>query len=385
MDERGPLVSHTLDSLTPDDPEVDWGWDDVPETLRPRRRLPKWPFVIAGLMLLLGTVLALAWPINVPYYAMSPGPVNDVSDFVQIDDPVDVSTGDLFFLTVSLKEVNVLEWLAAKLDSRVDLSPRETIRPAGVSQEDLRRQNIELMERSKQNAIFVALTRLGYEVTYEGSGALVNATIEESAAEGVLESGDVIVALNGEPVEFSTDAVAIIGEFGPGESITLMIERPIGEEGTEFETLEIPIVLGPYRSVEDDGDIVVDESRGMVGVMLGDAPVELVFPVEVEIDSRNIGGPSAGLMFTLEIMDELSADDLTGGHRIAGTGTIDQDGVVGSIGGVRQKVYGAIDAGADFVLVPSNNYDDALTAAGDDIEVVAVGTIDDALSFLETL
>jgi len=281
--------------------------------------------------------------------------------------------------------VNVLEWLAAKLDSRVDLSPRETIRPAGVSQEDLRRQNIELMERSKQNAIFVALTRLGYEVTYEGSGALVNATIEESAAEGVLESGDVIVALNGEPVEFSTDAVAVIGEFGPGESITLMIERPIGEEGTEFETLEIPIVLGPYRSVEDDGDIVVDESRGMVGVMLGDAPVELVFPVEVEIDSRNIGGPSAGLMFTLEIMDELSADDLTGGHRIAGTGTIDQDGVVGSIGGVRQKVYGAIDAGADFVLVPSNNYDDALTAAGDDIEVVAVGTIDDALSFLETL
>jgi PDZ domain-containing protein len=123
----------------------------------------------------------------------------------------------------------------------------------------------------------------------------------------------------------------------------------------------------------------------MVGVTLMDADVQVVFPVDVEIDSRNIGGPSAGMMFTLEIMDELTPTDLTDGHRIAGTGTIDQDGVVGAIGGVRQKVYGAIDAGAEYVLVPTDNYDDAVDAAGDNIGVVAVGTIDDALGFLDTL
>jgi PDZ domain-containing protein len=385
MDDHGSRDSFTLDTPPPDEPEGDGFWDDLPESLQPRRRLPKWPFVVASLILILGIALALAWPINLPYYAMSPGPVNDASDFVKVDEPLDDATGDLFFLTVSLKEVNVLEWVGAKLDSRVDLAPRENIRPVGVSQEDLRRENLALMERSKQNAIFVALTRLGYEVTYVGSGAEVNSVVAESAADGHLEPGDVIVAVDGEPVEFSTEAVDLIGGHRPGDRIELTVHRPVGEDGTETETLTVPIVLGPFRAVEDDGSVTVDENRGMVGVTLMDADVQVVFPVDVEIDSRNIGGPSAGMMFTLEIMDELTPTDLTDGHRIAGTGTIDQDGVVGAIGGVRQKVYGAIDAGAEYVLVPTDNYDDAVDAAGDDIGVVAVGTIDDALGFLDTL
>jgi PDZ domain-containing protein len=385
MDDHGSRDSFTLDTPPPDEPEGDGFWDDLPESLQPRRRLPKWPFVVASLILILGIALALAWPINLPYYAMSPGPVNDASDFVKVDEPLDDATGDLFFLTVSLKEVNVLEWVGAKLDSRVDLAPRENIRPVGVSQEDLRRENLALMERSKQNAIFVALTRLGYEVTYVGSGAEVNSVVAESAADGHLEPGDVIVAVDGEPVEFSTEAVDLIGGHRPGDRIELTVHRPVGEDGTETETLTVPIVLGPFRAVEDDGSVTVDENRGLVGVTLMDADVQVVFPVDVEIDSRNIGGPSAGMMFTLEIMDELTPTDLTDGHRIAGTGTIDQDGVVGAIGGVRQKVYGAIDAGAEYVLVPTDNYDDAVDAAGDNIGVVAVGTIDDALGFLDTL
>jgi PDZ domain-containing protein len=384
MDDHGSRDSFTLDTPPPDEPEGDAFWDDLPEPLRPRRRLPKWPFVVAAVILILGIALALAWPINIPYYALSPGPVNDVSDFVKVDQPLDDATGDLFFLTVSLKEVNVLEWVAAKLDSRVDLAPRENIRPAGVSQEDLRRENLALMERSKQNAIFVALTRLGYEVTYVGSGAEVNSVVADSAADGNLEPGDVIVAVDGEPVEFSTEAVDLIGGHRPGDRIVLTVHRPV-DDGTETETVTVPIVLGPFRAVEDDGSVTVDENRGMVGVTLMDAEVQVVFPVDVEIDSRNIGGPSAGMMFTLEIMDELTPTDLTDGHRIAGTGTIDQDGVVGAIGGVRQKVFGAIDAGAEYVLVPTDNYDDAVAAAGDDIGVVSVGTIDDALAFLDTL
>ncbi len=385
MDDHGPRDSFTLDVLPPDDPEGGFAWSDLPEALQPRRKLPKWPFVVAAVMLVLGIALALAWPINIPYYALSPGPVNDVSDFVKVEQPLDDATGDLFFLTVSLKEVNVLEWVAAKFDSRIDLAPRENIRPAGVSQDQLRRENLDLMERSKQNAIFVALTRLGYEVTYKGSGAKVNAVIEGSAADGNLEPGDVIVAVDGEPVEFSTEAVDLIGGHRPGDRIELTIQRPVGEDGTDTETIVVPIVLGPFRAVEDDGSVTVDENRAMVGVTLADAHVDVVFPMDVEIDSRNIGGPSAGMMFTLEIMDELTPTDLTRGHRVAGTGTIDPDGVVGAIGGVRQKVYGAIDAGAEYVLVPTDNYDDAVTAAGDDIEVVAVGTIDDALAFFDTL
>jgi PDZ domain-containing protein len=123
----------------------------------------------------------------------------------------------------------------------------------------------------------------------------------------------------------------------------------------------------------------------MIGVLLENNEPIVEFPVNVEIDSQNIGGPSAGMMFTLQIMDQLTEEPLTKGYRIAGTGTISTDGTVGAIGGIHQKVYGAIDAGARAVLVPAANYPDAVAAAGDRIEVVKVETIDDALAFLATL
>ncbi len=352
-----------------------------------RRRIPIWPFILAGVMLLVGSFIfaAVAIPISMPYYAMSPGPVSDVSDFIEVDDRATTTEGELMFLTVSLQEVNVIEWMAAKLDSRVDLAPREVIRPAGVSQEELRIQNLNLMNRSKENAKFVALTYLGYEVTYDGSGALINSTIEDSAADGVLEVGDVIVAVAGEPIEFSTDAVDQIGGRSPGDELTLTIQRVDPDDPDTINTFDVTLILGPYRFVDEDGTVLDDPDRGMVGVLLTDAPVEVVFPVDVEIDNQNIGGPSAGMMFTLEIIDSLTEEDITRGRRIAGTGTIDAEGNVGAIGGMKQKTYGAIDAGADYLLVPAGNYDEAMSAAGDDIVVVRIETIEDAMTFLNSL
>lgn len=351
------------------------------------RRVPIWPFILAGAMLLVGSFIfaAVAIPISVPYYAMSPGPVSDVSDFIQVDDRATTTEGELMFLTVSLQEINVIEWVAAQLDGRVDLAPREVIRPAGVSQEELRQQNLNLMNRSKENAKFVALSYLGYEVTYNGSGALINSTIEDSAADGVLQVGDVIVAVAGEPVEFWTDAVDQIGGRSPGDELTLTIQRADPDDADVVETLDVTLTLGPYRFVDEDGDVLDDPDRGMVGVLLTDAPVEVVFPINVMIDNQNIGGPSAGMMFTLEIIDSLTEEDITHGRRIAGTGTIDADGNVGAIGGMKQKTYVAIDAGAEYLLVPAGNYDEAVAAAGDDISVVRVETLDDAMTFLNSL
>jgi len=356
------------------------------ETSSPiRRRLPIWPFAMAGAMLLVGAFVfaAVAIPISMPYYAMSPGPVSDVSDYIVVEDPSDTTEGELFFLTVSLQEVNVLEWVGAQLDSRVDLAPRENIRPAGVSQEQLREQNLALMNRSKDNAKFVALTYLGYEVTYIGSGAEITATIEESAAEGVLQAGDIIKFVDGREVEFSSDAVDLIGGRAPGDSLVLTIERAAPDGGVD--QIDVPLVLGPYRFIDEDGNVLDDPDRGMAGVMLRDAPVDIKFPVPVDIDSQNIGGPSAGMMFTLEIINALTEEDITHGRRIAGTGTINAEGEVGSIGGMRQKTFGAIDVGAEYLLVPAGNYDEAVDAAGDDIEVVRVETIQDAMTFLASL
>ena len=352
-----------------------------------RRRLPVWPFVVSGIMLLVGAFVfaAVAVPISMPYYAMSPGPVSDVSDFISVDEPFDTTEGELFFLTVSLQEVNVIEWVAAKLDKRVDLAPVENIRPAGVTQEELRVYNLGLMDRSKEDAKYVALTYLGYDVIYDGSGALISSTIDGSAAEGVLQEGDIIVAVDGSPVEFQRDAVDLIGARAPGEEISLGIQRTDPDKPDIVDSLDISLVLGPYRYIEEDGTEVSDEERGMVGVLLTDADVEIIFPVDVEIDSQNIGGPSAGLMFTLEIIDALTEDDLTQGRRIAGTGTIDASGEVGEIGGMRQKTFAAIDAGAEYLLVPEGNFEEAAEAAGDDIKLVKVATIDDAMTFLRSL
>ncbi len=362
--------------------------DDVaPEwaaTQAHRHKMPKWPIVLGVFLLVVGFALNWLANLEVDYFALSPGPVNDVGDFVSVvgQDPVE-DAGELFFLTVSLKEVTALEYVGAWLDPEVTLNKRETIRPAGVSQEELTRQNLALMDGSKRDAIFVALTRLGYEPQLIGSGALILGTIEGTAADGVLQAEDVIVEVDGVEVEFANDAVDVLGGKTPGTEIQLVIER-VGEDGSS-ETLNFDIVLGPFMGFDENDEPIVDENRGMVGVLLEDATVEELYPVDVQIDSQNIGGPSAGLMFTLELMNQLTEEDLTRGQRIAGTGTIARDGTVGSIGGVQQKVFGAIRAGADHVLVPAGNYEDALEAAGDRINIVRVATVDDALAFLDSL
>ena len=354
---------------------VDDEFLDSPESgAATRTPMPKWPFVLAGLLMVIGIAVAVAWPIKVPYYTLSPGPLYDTSDFVFVaGDEVQYEVdGEMFFLTVALREANVFEYAAGILNPKVEVAPRQNIRPSGVSPEDLRRENLARMEQSKTDATFVALTKLGYEPTYTGTGALVIETVPDSAADGVLVTDDVIIAIDGTEVAFRSDVIDALAEKEIGDAVTLTVQRVV-EGSDDIEVIDVDIVLGAHT---DDAD------RPMVGVLLDNSPPIVEFPVEIDTDTQNIGGPSAGMMFTLEIINQLTEQDLTDGRRIAGTGTIARDGTVGGIGGVQQKVYGAIDAGAAVVLVPASNYEDALVAAGDDIQVVRVETIDDALDYL---
>jgi len=349
---------------------------DVPSSVQPPETYPKWPWFLAAFLIIVGIGIAIAWPITVPYYTLSPGPVYDTSDFIEVEGGTVSSDGELFFLTVSLKEANIFEYAAGRIDPRVTVSEREVIRPIGVSPDDLRRESLDSMEQSKQNATFVALTQLGYEVTYIGTGALVIETIPDSAADGVLLAGDIIIEMDGKTIAFRSDIIDEIGGLEIGDDVEFVVERPVADTTHEYAQEDVGIILGPH---------VDDPTQPMIGILLGNNEPIIEFPVVVDIDSQNIGGPSAGLMFTLQIMDQLTDDEITKGHRIAGTGTIRQDGSVGPIGGIRQKVYAAIDAGAIAVLVPAANFDDAVEAAGDDIRLVRVETIDDALTYLESL
>jgi Lon-like protease len=350
-------------------------FSDIPESVRPRDPYPRWPWIVAGLLIAIGIAIAITWPITLPYYTLSPGPVYDTSDFVTVQGGNTSDNGELFFLTVSLKEANAFEWAAAHFNDAVDIRPRENIRPSGVSPEQLRRESLAAMEQSKNDAKYVALTKLGYEVTLVGTGALVIDTVPDSAADGVLFPNDVIVEMDGKTIAFRSDIISQLTGLSVGDVVEMLVQRPI-ESSEDFEDVSVELTLGPFTD---------DPERPMIGVVLDNNEPIVEWPVEVDIDSQNIGGPSAGMMFTLQIMDQLTDEPLTKGYRIAGTGTIDRDGIVGPIGGIHQKVHGAIAAGARAVLVPSENYDDAVAAAGDQIEVVRIGTIDDAIAFLESL
>ncbi len=350
---------------TESEPMVDL-YNDGPQ---PRRR-PRWPWVVIGVFMLMIGLTVAAWNVTLPYFAMSPGPLYDVTDFVVLGDgEVNPPVGDFYMLTVVLQEVNVFEYALGSLDPAIDLVERNRIRPDDVSREEQREINLNSMNESKTTAKFVAFDRLGYEVSLTGEGVFVVSVLDGVPAAEVLQQGDVIVAVEGVEVALAPDGVAEITSYEIGDIITLSILR-------DGDRIDVDVLLIEHTDFED---------RPMVGFLAETYNAEFTFPVDVDIDSQNIGGPSAGLMYTLAVMDVLSEEDLTHGWRIAGTGTISSDGSVGAIGGIKQKVVAAQEAGAHYVFVPVANFEAASSVVDDDVELIAVETIDEALEFLEEL
>jgi Lon-like protease len=311
-----------------------------------------------------------AWNVVLPYYAFSGGPVSDVINSVDVSGTETfLPDGSLMMLTVSSQEVNPFEALIAGFDPDVDLVRREAVRPPDESDEDFVARNQENMDLSKETAITLALTRLGYKVTSKTDGVLVATLVPETPAGEVLKVDDVIVAINGTLVQLPDEISPIIASLDVGDVVVVEVRR-----GTE--DLTISVELAPR---EDDPTVP------MIGIGAIAANPRFEYPFPVEIDAGLVGGPSAGMMYTLAVLDILTPGDLTGGHIVAGTGTIDDVGTVGAIGGVRQKVVAAEAAGAEVMLVPASNYEEALTARRDHMELLPVATLDEALEALERL
>lgn len=336
------------------------------------RRAARWPYVLVAAFLAVGLMVLVFWPVKVPYFAMAPGPTEEVADLMYFGEGVTVhpTTGDLYLLTVTLREVNPFEWFEARyLDERVDLLERQLIRPPGVTEEQVRRTNLQAMNESIDTAIYVALSRLGYEVQFVGDGIEVLQVVEATPADGILEVGDRFTAVAGQVVTTAEQASAVIRSHAIGDTITLT-----GTRGDE--PIELAVTLVEHTQIE---------GAPMIGVVFDTINLAMDLPIDVDVDARNIGGPSAGMMYALALIDLLTEEDLTGGHRIAGTGTIRFDETVGPIGGVRQKVFAARAIGVEIVFVPIDNYEDALTAEGDGIVIVPVATLQEALDYLRAL
>jgi PDZ domain-containing protein len=324
-----------------------------------------WPLYLIGALFVMGALALGAWNLELPYLAFSSGPVSDAADAVTAEE-VDTfpPDGELLMLTVVSQDVNIFEALIAGLDPTIDLVPKEAYRPPDESDEDYRQRVLAQMDDSQQRAITVALGYLGYEMV--PIDVLITDLIAEAPSSEVLQIGDSVNSFDGIEIVRGTDLTGALDGRQPGD----LIEMGITREGTE-RLVEVELAARP------------DDSGGaMIGITVGEL-TEPPFPVAIEAGA--VGGPSAGMMHTLAIVDTLTPGELTQGHVIAGTGTIAYDGTVGSIGGIRQKIVGAEAAGAEYVLVPQGNYEEALTAERRAIEIVPVETIQDALDFLETL
>jgi Lon-like protease len=308
---------------------------------------------------LLAALFYVAASTPVPYITMSPGPTVDVLAEVRGEEIVQVSgherfetDGRLELTTIKLtgpdQAVSIGEALTAWFDRSRAVYPREAFYAPDESKEDVDTQSTVQMVSSQDTAVAVALTELGHDLQ---TITEVLAVSPGSPAEGKLETRDEIVSVNGEEVGEAADVARLVRSTPQGGTTTFVVRR-----GKQERTVRVV----PEPS-EDDPDVPV------VGIVVGPS-YDFPFDVSVNIDER-IGGPSAGLIFSLAVYDTLTPGALTDGVAVSGTGTIAEDGTVGPIGGIQQKIMGAAGSGAEIFLVPPGNCESALSLGLDEEEM----------------
>jgi PDZ domain-containing protein len=318
--------------------------------------------VAAGVAFLL-VVAGLAVPL--PLVVIAPGSAIAVGERVELGREPDPLSGELLLTTVSISQPTAFGVVQAWLAERTEVLSQGEVFPAGVDREEFGEAQRELFRESSEVAAAVGLRAAGEEVEISGEGALVAQVLEGSPADELLLPGDVVVGADDRTIELASDLVVALSSRSAGDEVVLTVLR----DGTEQE------VRVELRQVEDLG-------RPALGVAVTTVALDVALPFPVEVDQGRIGGPSAGLMIALTVYDLADAGDLVEGRTVAGTGTIDLDGNVGPVGGVDAKVVAARQAGASIFLVPEGEAALAEEAAGDDIEVIPVATIDDAIAAL---
>jgi len=324
-----------------------------------------------------GTVVLGTLP--APYVIESPGPVYDTIGDIQVagektpvisvdGEKTYPTSGTLDMLTVSLhgSREAPLSWIDLALswfDPTRAVIPIEYIYPEGETQEQSSQESAADMAGSQQEAVAAALGALDIEYT---SIVTVASTLAGFPADGVLTPGDQILTVDGDPIDGVTELSAALAQRPTGSTFAIGIVR----DG-EPQTIELTTASAP-----DDPTVPI----------VGISPSAIYdFPFDVTVNLGDVGGPSAGTMLALGIYDKLTPGELTGGERIAGTGTIAADGEVGAIGGIRQKLYGASEAGADWFLAPAANCDEVVDHIPGGMQVFAMSTLDEALKTVQTI
>ncbi len=331
-------------------------------------RGPLVPTLAMLLALAAGTAGGAAAALPSPYFVITPGGSYDLSTRIHVPPERQREIGHLSFTAVYARPGSWLDVMIARRSRGHEVVPAETIRPPGVSQEQVNEANKEQIDESKPVAAAVALRAAGYDVSVTGQGAIVQSVSAGLPAEGVLQKGDVIVAVDGQESPTAQQLVERIRRHQVGDQVTLTIVRDGERQNVQVGTRSSPTEPGVP----------------VVGVTITTNHFDVQLPFSVEIDSDNVGGPSAGMMFALGVLDAVTDGDLARGHHVAGTGTISVDGSVGPIGGAAEKVVAAEEAGDDTFLVPREDYADAQQGARK-IRLIPVERFADAVRALCSL
>jgi len=278
--------------------------------------------------------------------------------------------GNLFQLTVRRDEASALIYLWSYVDNSFDLYPREVILPKGVTPQELSEISIQNMKTSENVAIAVALKNLNYDIDSKGDGVLVVGILDDSPVKDKLLKGDLLTTINGEQIFSASEFIATLRKYDIGETVTIGLTRDIDGKDTE-----ISISTELIEHIEYDNE-------PMVGFLATTVNERFDFPFEIDIKTGNVGGPSAGLMMALNVYNNLIPNDITNSLIVAGTGTIEIDGSVGPVGGIRQKVIAAKRAGSELILVPTANYEEASPFSTDETAIVSVDSFEEALKVI---
>jgi PDZ domain-containing protein len=350
----------------------------------PKRRHRIWAVPLVVIVLaFVGVVLVQNFR-TIDYYAVAPGDASSAQQRVEIGADVThySSKGQILFVTVREPQLTALaRWVADQQDD-VEVVAKQRIL-GNQTPEENRAENLKLMAYSKDFASYVALKRLGYDVKVSDGGVSIASLCleskdgttcsKEAPSAAVLKVSDLITAIEGTTVNITSDIGPLLAGKKEGDVVKVTVKR-----GSDTITVDAPLTS--------------DNGRVILGIIPDPRPPDTIrfqLPLDVGIDSGQVGGPSAGLAFTLALLDELTPGELTGGAKVAVTGEIDLDGRVGAIGGLPQKAVAVRDSGAKVFLVPASQSSEEIAQAkqftNNELQIVTVATLDDALHELATL
>jgi len=332
--------------------------------------------IYTGTIILLALILIGGMYYSLPYYVSKPGMAKELEPIITVDDGYK-EEGNFMLTTVRMGRANIYSYLEAKMRKYEEIYPLNMILTDKETEDEYNARQLQMMAGSKLNAIEVAYRKAGLPVKYKYKGIYVVQVVPGMPAVGKLQAGDRIFKVDGHSFPSSEKFIDYVSKKQAGDKITLTYLR-------NKKTNTVSVRLQKFKE---------DPTKIGIGISLVDDKSIIVDP-KVKVRTDEIGGPSAGLMFSLEIYNQLTSEDLTRGYQIAGTGTIDEQGNVGPIGGIEQKIVAADKAGAEIFLAPNekgsktSNYRDALKTARDiktKMKIVPVDTFDEAVHYLEKL